>query len=91
MSYRDGLPKSYDAWRTQGPPEQDHSEDCPMHDDAPQYCVCGCPFDGHNSSDCSDCEAVELSEPECRCSEILGDALADRAEAQIDRILEENN
>ena len=71
MSY--GMPKSYDHWRTQGPPEEDHSKDCPAHEDQEW------PID----------ERGIAIQPDCLCVELANDAKADAAEAQIDRMREE--
>lgn len=73
MSYQNGLPKSYDAWRTQGPPDEDHAESCPANEDNEW------PAD----------ERGIAIQPDCICVDLANDAKADAAEAQIDRMREE--
>jgi len=88
MSY--GMPRSYDSWRTEGPPETDHSKACPCHDDADPVCVCGCPMEGHPEEGCSEknhlCEGPKLDEdPDCICADLDSDDKADAADARIER------
>lgn len=79
------MPKSYDAWRTQGPPETDHFKACPCHDDAEPVCKScgnGCPESDHigeaNEMVCKNvkhlCEGFTADEdPDCICSELEDD------------------
>ena len=75
MSY--GMPKSYDAWRTAGPPETDHFQACPCSEDAPPICVCRCDEDHHDKHGVCRCEKKCLCEgwkhdedPDCICDEL---------------------
>ena len=81
----DTLPKSYDAWRTWTPDQDEppHLPGCPLHDDTPTVYACG----GVEEHFCS------LAEREVNgCAAVVGDcdcptkaALeADRAEARAE-------
>ncbi len=87
----ESLPKSYDAWRTATPydDEPDHLRGCPCHEDSDViWSKCG----GHNECLCSlairelgECEEIE---PECICpssEELEAEAAEARQEARNDR------
>ncbi len=65
-------------------PCDNHHECCPLHDDAPELCVCGCEMDGHEDPcqmQCG-CEGKKLDKsPECACPTIADDIAADKADA----------
>lgn len=85
----DGMPKSYDDWRTQGPPETEHFKACPCGDDADPICECGCLYDSHlaenvchNEKECL-CEGWKADDdPDCICADLDEDAKESAAEAR---------
>ncbi len=72
-------------------PGDNHHEYCPLHEDAPELCVCGCEMDGHEDPcqmQCG-CEGKKLDkEPECVCpppAEIKAERAERMAEMREDR------
>lgn len=89
MIHRNGLPSSYDNWRTQGPPEIDHHPLCPLSDDADPICRCRCKDDAHDETGrCRDekrclCEGWKVDEdPDCICADLADDDKASAADAR---------
>ena len=79
------MPRGYDAWRTQGPPDTDHHPRCPCHEDADEiYSECG----GHSECLCPNpaasaaVGACVIVEPECICADLDADVKNAVAEAR---------